>query len=82
MTADRVCAIHYNQKGKGNPKHQKGNKMFYVTVSFLQFGKKGNREEAEKLFAELCERYPHETIAIRNEAGYAVKERFAQRGLF
>lgn len=56
--------------------------MFYVTVSFLQFGKKGNREEAEKLFAELCERYPHETIAIRNEAGYAVKERFKQRGLF
>lgn len=56
--------------------------MFYVTVSFLQFGKKSTREEAEKLFTELCEKYPHETIAIRNEAGFAVKERFRQRGLF
>ena len=56
--------------------------MFYVTVSFLRFSKDESREEAEKLFAELCEKYSHETIAIRNEAGYAVKERFGERGLF
>ena len=56
--------------------------MFYVTVSFLRFSKDEDREEAEKLFAELCEKYPRETIAIRNEAGYTVKERFGQRGLF
>ena len=56
--------------------------MFYVTIRIMRYGKMGSREEAEKLFAELCEKYPHETIAIRNEAGFAVKERFRQRGLF
>jgi hypothetical protein len=51
--------------------------MFHITVGFLRYGfKVATMKEAEKVFEKACKKFPYDYIAIRNEKGFALKERF------
>ena len=51
--------------------------MFYISINFLRYSGLVTKEEAIILFDRFCAEYPKAYVAIRNEAGYAVKERFS-----
>lgn len=51
--------------------------MFHITVGFLRYGfKVAIMEEAEKIFEKACKEFRYDYIAIRDEKGFALKERF------
>ena len=63
-------------KGKQTHK-ERWYKMFYITVGFIRYGfKVATMEEAEKEFEKACKEFRYDYIAIRNEKGLALKERF------